>query len=350
MTAPNAKSKLLNTALTQVRRAGYDVTGVFIKIWQPEFTECTWREDRLDAMRVAAYLKIPFREIDLSDEYNEEVVKEMIAAYRSGITPNPDVVCNEKIKFGHFLRWALENGAEYVATGHYAQCTLAENSNSYRLHRGADPDKDQSYFLYRLGQHELSHALFPVGGFKKSRVRTLAREFGLPVAQKGDSQGLCFVGPVSIPEFLSRYIPLNTGEVRDAHGEVIGEHGGAALFTIGQRHGFRLKSASSTPLYVVAIDIATNTITVAENALDAAVTSIELSNMHWIHDAHDTDRLLVQTRYREVAVPARVLGTTLRFSEPHIVSPGQSVVLYCADTDSGECYGGGIAARIHTHR
>lgn len=331
-----------------LQRAGYDVTGVFIKIWQPEFTECTWREDRLDAMRVAAYLKIPFREIDLSDEYNDEVVKEMIAAYQSGITPNPDVVCNEKIKFGHFLKWALENGADCVATGHYAQCELITDSESYQLLRGVDTEKDQSYFLYRLGQHELSHALFPVGGFKKSRVRELAEEFGLPVAAKSDSQGLCFVGPVSIPEFLSRYIVLKKGTVHTTSGEKIGEHDGAALFTIGQRHGFRLSSASAVPLYIVGIDITSNTIVVAENPHDAAIQSIELVDIHWIDSEHAHERLYVQTRYREQPVLAQLHGATLRFLEPHMVSPGQSIVFYRSDNDTNECYGGGVASGIHT--
>ncbi len=330
-----------------LKRDGYDVTGVFIKIWQPEFTECTWREDRLDAMRVAAHLKIPFREIDLSDEYKNEVVQDMISAYQSGNTPNPDVLCNEKIKFGHFLKYALENGADFVATGHYAISGIIEATGAYQLLRGNDQNKDQSYFLYRLGQHELAHAIFPVGSYTKSRVREMAKEFSLPVAEKSDSQGLCFVGPVSIPEFLSRYITLTRGVVLDEAGNCIGEHDGAALFTIGQRHGFRLTTPVQTPLYVTSVRIAENEIIVSENPNAAALMQMELSNIHWINDSQEGKEILVQSRYREAPVAATLVGSTLTFSTPHVVSPGQSIVFYQGANGGDECYGGGIALGIH---
>ncbi len=325
-----------------LQREGYDVAGVFIKIWQPEFTECTWREDRLDAMRVAAHLKIPFKEIDLSDEYNAEVVHDMIRAYESGITPNPDVLCNEKIKFGHFLRYALEHGADYVATGHYAR--VSERDGVFSLMRGADSDKDQSYFLYRLGQHELSHAMFPVGALKKTDVRALAAEHELPVSTKHDSQGLCFVGPVTIPEFLSRYITLRTGNVLDDAGSVIGTHAGAALFTIGQRHGFTTNQPAQTPLYVVATNVEENTITVSQSVVPALISHAELHNIHWIGAAPTTPTLSAQSRYREEPVRVRIDGDKLSFDEPHIVTPGQSVVLY----DGEVCIGGGVARGMHT--
>lgn len=326
-----------------LQREGYDVTGVFIKIWQPEFTECTWREDRLDAMRVAAYLKIPFLEIDLSDEYKDEVVADMIASYRAGITPNPDVLCNEKIKFGHFLRFALAEGAHYVATGHYARNDA--NNGVHTLLRGDDHDKDQSYFLYRLGQHELSYTLFPVGTLKKSEVRRLAQEYGLPVAAKHDSQGLCFVGAVSIPEFLGRYVTLARGAVVDEAGSIIGEHEGAALYTIGQRHGFQVSEPHEHPLYVIAINTHSNQITVSETAQSAARTYAELKSVHWSGVAYEGMELQAQSRYRESAVSARVEGTTVLFAEPHVVTPGQSVVFYREDA----CVGGAIAKGIHTH-
>lgn len=330
-----------------LQREGYDVSAVFIKIWQPEFTECTWREDRLDAMRVAAHLKIPFYEIDLSDEYKDEVVRDMIYAYRSGVTPNPDVICNERIKFGHFLRFALGHGADCVATGHYA-VNRKNDDGTFALCRGADPEKDQSYFLYRLGQHELSHAKFPVGGLQKARVRELAHDLGLPVAAKRDSQGLCFVGPVTIPEFLSRYIELKRGHVVNEAGTVIGEHDGAALFTIGQRHGFRLTTASPRPLYVRSIDISNNSVIVAEDPSVAAVREVDIEPIHWIGTSCEGQDIFAQARYRERAVRARVAGTRVLFEEPHVVSLGQSIVLYDGDV----CVGGGIARRtrpgIHT--
>ncbi len=313
-----------------LQRAGYEVTGVFIKIWQPEFLECTWREDRLDAMRVAAHLKIPFREIDLSDQYKDEVVADMIAAYQSGVTPNPDILCNERIKFGHFLRYALAQRADHVATGHYAQIT--ERRGAYLLRRGADAQKDQSYFLARLGQSELSRALFPVGGFDKSAVRALAREFQLPVAQKSDSQGLCFVGAVSIPEFLGRYITLMQGDVLDPKGEVIGQHDGAALFTIGQRHGFRV--SGGMPLYVTKVDVERNTISVAEEPHTAAVQKANLCDVRW-NELQEGQTLLIQTRYREAPASGVVVGNTVTFEKPHVASPGQTAVFYDGDVSVG---------------
>src|SRR3989344_2576606 len=236
-----------------LKEQGYEVTGCFIKRWQPEFIECSWREDRLDAMRVAASLGIPFREIGLSDEYKEEVVDGMVADYARGTTPNPDVLCNTSIKFGHFMKWALAEGADYIATGHYARLRQGFGGQArIELLRGADHNKDQSYFLWQLGQEELSRTLFPVGELTKHEVRALAKRFGLPNSGKPDSQGLCFVGDVSMEEFLARFIPLIPGSVVDVSGKTIGEHQGAALYTVGQRHGFSSSgSASMRPHYVV---------------------------------------------------------------------------------------------------
>ncbi len=242
-----------------LKSQGYDVTGVFIKIWQPEFIECTWREDRLDAMRVCAALEIPYREIDLSDEYKQAVVQRMVAAYERGVTPNPDVLCNTIIKFGAFMRWAIDEGADYVATGHYAR------SENGMLLRGIDTSKDQSYFLHGLTSAQLDRIIFPIGGMKKSEVRSLASKLVLPVAQKPDSQGLCFVGDISLPEFLSHYTVLKAGAVLDVSGTVVGSHDGAARFTIGQRHGFALHTAlaDAVPHYVISTDASGNTITIS---------------------------------------------------------------------------------------
>src|SRR3989338_5124162 len=258
-----------------LKEQGHDVTGVFIRIYRPEFIECTWKEDRLDAMRVCAALSIPFREIDLSDAYKKEVVDSMIADYKAGITPNPDVLCNATIKFGAFLAWARKQGADKIATGHYAQLRpdSAEASTGRQgsdgqapceLLRGADASKDQSYFLYRLSQEDLRQVLFPVGHLQKSEVRQKAVHFDLPVAQKHDSQGLCFIGDVSIADFLRRFIDLSPGPVVDIDGNTIGEHDGAALLTVGQRHGFTLvKNQENVPHYVTAIDVPTNTVVVS---------------------------------------------------------------------------------------
>ena len=331
-----------------LQREGYDVTGAFIKIWSPEYIECTWKEDRLDAMRVCAALGIPFREIDLSDEYRRSVVNSMIEDYARGITPNPDVLCNRHVKFGAFSSWAFEQGADLVATGHYAQIRsdVGERISHIRhLVRGIDHAKDQSYFLYRLGQEDLARILFPVGGISKSKVRDLAREFGLPNAQKHDSQGLCFVGQVSMKDFLSRYIALERGPVVDETGKHIGSHDGVALYTIGQRHGFDIegKFAAAGPHYVIDIDVSTNTLTVSLERATAARAEACITDVHWIGTRESTTfKADVQTRYHESPVRAivhpRADTVTIEFSEPHIASPGQSLVIYHGDT----CLGGGV--------
>ena len=323
-----------------LQEQGYNVIGVFIKIWQPEFLECTWKEDRLDAMRVTAALGIPLREIDLSREYKKDVVDTMVSEYARGITPNPDILCNRHIKFGSFAQWARAEGADHIATGHYAR--VRENSGSFDLLRAVDTNKDQSYFLYRLGQEDLARAIFPIGGMLKSEVRAQAIRRKLPVANKADSQGLCFVGQVSMPEFLGRFIALTKGPVV-ADGKVVGEHGGAALYTVGQRHGFTTEMSESTvPHYVIGINIAKNTIFVSANRDNAASDSVYLEAVHWINRAPELPATLsIQARYREQPVFAHVSvhdGKTLvEFEKPHIASAGQALVMYDGDV----CIGGG---------
>ena len=272
----------------------------------------------------------------------------MIDSYQNGLTPNPDVLCNEKIKFGHFLRYALAEGADYVATGHYATINLDTGRGIARMFRAEDTEKDQSYFLYRLGQEELVRALFPIGSFRKIKVRELAKSFGLSVAQKRDSQGLCFVGPVSIPEFLSRYITLVRGNVLNSKGDIVGEHDGAALFTVGQRHGFRLTIAPGKPLYVTEVNVKANTISVDESIQSVAVTRIAMRSIHWINESYDDKEIFVQTRYRQEAIPARIEGANVVFETPQVVSAGQSIVFYQSKEGQTECYGGAIAGGMHT--
>lgn len=332
-----------STTAVLLKERGYDVTGVFIRIWRPEFLECTWKEDRLDAMRVAAHLGVPFREVDLSAEYERDVVQAMIRDYQAGITPNPDVLCNETVKFGAFLRWALENGAEKVATGHYAR--IAKMADGYRLLRGLDETKDQSYFLYRLGQEQLAHALFPIGEFRKEDVRRMAAQYDLPVAQKPDSQGLCFVGDISIPEFLQRFITVHRGDVLDMAGTRIGWHDGAALYTVGQRHGFRIDDARGAhPHYVVRVDTHTNTLTVSSNTSDTLSREAHIDAPHWIGKAPGSGtRLVAHTRYHASDADATLSydnsAAVIIFDTPQVVSPGQAIVLYEDDI----CLGGGPA-------
>lgn len=320
-----------------LKEQGYEVVGAFIKIWNPDFLECSWKQDRIDAMRVCVALGIPFAEIDLSQEYMRGVVDDMIATYRAGHTPNPDVLCNRHIKFGAFRQWAQANGAEMIATGHYAQ------TDGRHLSRAVDAAKDQSYFLYRLTSDDLAKTRFPIGHLPKSQVRALARKFDLPVSQKPDSQGLCFVGDVSIPEFLSRYIQLEKGPVLDSQGAIVGEHDGAASYTIGQRHGIRAPGIN----YVTAIDIASNTLIVSEHKEDTLSRAAILTDVHWIGEVPESGaEVSAQSRYH--AAVARVTishenGTwRASFAQPELLSPGQSVVFYDGDV----CLGGGVVENM----
>ena len=327
-----------------LKEQGHDVVGAFIKIWQPEFIECTWAADRLDALRIAAALGIPFREVDLSEEYKKEVVETMVADYSRGITPNPDVLCNEKIKFGHFAEWAKENGADMIATGHYARIRHNDLRSRYALLRGRDTNKDQSYFLYRLRQKDLARTVFPIGHLTKTEVRLLAKRYGLPNAGRPDSQGLCFVGDVPMKDFLARYIPLARGPVLDMKGEVVGEHEGAALYTIGQRHGFDVDGADNVPHYVVSLDMKTNTVVVSPLKEDAMRRALAVKDLHWILPIELPLSCTAQVRYRGEAgrCTIREEGDSfiVEFAEPIIGSRGQSVVFYREE----ECLGGGLIA------
>lgn len=321
-----------------LKEAGYDVTGGFIKIWRPEFLECPWQKERLDAMRICAHLGIPFKEIDLSDEYKAEVIDDMIANYTAGRTPNPDVLCNRHIKFGAFKKWAHENGADLVATGHYAQ--VVKTKDRSELHRGKDMNKDQSYFLWRLTEKDLETTLFPVGGFTKPEVRVLAEKFRLPVATKKDSQGLCFVGEVTMRDFLARYVTLKKGVVVNERGGVIGEHDGAALYTLGERHGFRIEnaSASEAPHYIVAVDAERNVVTVSDDREQAKRDSVRLVDMSWVNGVPDRIEAEAQARYRETPVNIRFEDGVAHFEEKHLAPPGQSLVIYSGN----RLIGGGV--------
>ncbi|MEN9524048.1 MAG: hypothetical protein RL536_117, partial [Candidatus Parcubacteria bacterium] len=268
-----------------LKKAGYDVTGVFIKAWQPDWIECTWREERRDAMRVAAHLDIHFVTLDLEKEYKKEVVDYMIAEYKIGRTPNPDVMCNKQIKFGAFYEWAMKNGADFVATGHYAR--VEKFSDSYKLLAGVDNNKDQSYFLWTIKNEQLPHIIFPIGHLTKPEVRKMAAKLKLPTAEKKDSQGLCFIGMVDMKEFLSHYIQQKKGNVLDVNGKIIGEHNGAFLFTIGERHGFTItkKTPNDGALFAVSKNVLNNTITVSEKSGDGklpfANRRVSLKETNW---------------------------------------------------------------------
>jgi tRNA-specific 2-thiouridylase len=279
----------------------------------------------------------------------------MLDEYKKGRTPNPDVMCNKEVKFGHFLQKALAMGADYIATGHYAQNTPPASQGSpqgenpsYRLLEGKDANKDQSYFLWTLTNEQLEHVLFPVGHLQKSEVRALAKKFKLPTADKKDSQGICFIGKVDMKEFLSHYIALKPGNVLNEKGEIIGSHDGSVFYTIGQRHGFTIleKTPDDKPYYIIAKDIEKNTLTVSHKVHDDAplqnVRAVTLTDMNIITPSLSS-KLEARIRYRQARQKVTVEGTTVTFELPQDgVSLGQSIVLY----DGEQCVGGGVIATV----
>ncbi|MFA5997713.1 MAG: tRNA 2-thiouridine(34) synthase MnmA [Candidatus Paceibacterota bacterium] len=334
-----------------LQKAGYDVTGVFMKVWQPDFLPCTWREERLDAMRVAATLGIPLLTWDFEKEYKEGVADYMFREYKAGRTPNPDVMCNREVKFGAFFRRAIAEGADYVATGHYAQTVADKKREITLMLKGVDDAKDQSYFLWTLGQEQLSKTFFPIGGFKKSAVRALAKKFNLPVADKKDSQGLCFVGKLDMKDFLAHFIEEKAGSVLNEQGEVIGTHRGAYFYTLGERHGFIItkKGTDDAPLYVVAKDFEANTIMVAPTSkkgeLECASRDIKVSQATFCSGFTPDikKKYTVQVRYHGEQYKCKISDVregsySLHLDKAAVFDVGQSVVLY----DNNECLGGGI--------
>lgn len=333
-----------SVAVVLLQRAGYAVTGVFIKGWHPPELPCTWRDERRDAMRVCARLGIPFRTCDLSVEYKRAVADAMIDEYRAGRTPNPDVLCNQHVKFGAFLDWARARGADRIATGHYAQIRT-ESDGTHALLRGIDQNKDQTYFLWTLTQDVLASTLFPIGTYTKDHVRTLAASFGLPTAHKQDSQGVCFLGQVDMRTFLKRYLDVTPGDVLDTDGNVIGTHEGAVLYTLGQRHGF--STNTQIPQYVVSRDLSENTIVVADAPprTKHADTRLVLARAHWIAGTPPAaGAYTAQIRHRQMP-----FSCTLAYDHggyPYVLldrgislpAVGQSVVIY----DGNACLGGGV--------
>ncbi len=339
-----------SVALALLKKEGFDVTGVFLKVWHPDFLPCDWREERRSAMRVCATLNVPFITLDCEKEYKKEVVDYMIREYSAGRVPNPDVFCNKYVKFGVFLEKALEMGADFVATGHYAR-KIKNKNGKFELWEAKDKNKDQSYFLHTLTQEQLSHALFPIGDMLKSKVRKMAEKFGLPTATKKDSQGLCFIGKVDMQDFLSHYIEMKRGDVLDLRGEKIGFHNGAVFYTIGQRHGFTItKKTSNDPrFFVISKNIKNNTITVADKDRESdsvfSVKNITIDNLNIIGEKLSKlpMKTSVRIRYRQEKISC-VLdikddGYIVIFEKPqNAIAVGQSAVFYNKEI----CIGGGI--------
>lgn len=322
-----------------LKEQGYDVTGVYMKNWSQDLPgmKCPWAEDLADAKRVAVQLGIDFKVFDFEQEYRDKVVQYMIDEYTIGRTPNPDIMCNQEVKFKLFLETALENGADMIATGHYARV------DNGRLLKAKDDNKDQTYFLYRVTEEALSKTLFPLGDFRKPEVRQMAEERGLTTAGKKESMGICFVGQVGIRDFLSQYVETVPGDIVDKQSQkAIGQHDGAIFYTLGQRHG--LNVGGGLPYYVVGKDMSRNIVYVSQNIEDESIwrRKVTLQNIHWIGEKPKDDiQLQVRIRHRAPLVAAKLQDRTLELQESQrAVTPGQSVVLYHGD----ECVGGGIVA------
>ncbi|HTE22644.1 MAG TPA: tRNA 2-thiouridine(34) synthase MnmA [Candidatus Limnocylindria bacterium] len=369
-----------------LKEQGYRVVGVYMKNWSQDLPglPCPWKQDYQDAKRVAVQLGIDFKMYDFEKEYRHKVVDYMIAEYQAGRTPNPDIMCNQEVKFKLFLDTALADGADLIATGHYARTvhssgnskfqapnlvldpdrgskqipkTNDQNSKHAGLYVAANAEKDQTYFLYRVTEQALARTLMPIGDFEtKDEVRALAKKLGLATAAKKDSQGICFVGKVGIRDFLSQYVTTKPGAIKDQNGIVIGEHDGAIFYTIGQRHG--LDVGGGLPYYVIGKDMQKNEVYVTTDLDDENLwkNELKLTDVHWINDPPEEGKTYqVRTRYRAPLTPGKIKiaqNNTHRstssnreercevFLEESVraVTPGQSAVIY----DGDRVVGGGI--------
>lgn len=342
-----------SVAALLLKQRGYDVTGLFMKNWEEDDTDayCSSRQDFLDAASVADVLDIPLEAVNFSTEYRERVFDHFLTEYQAGRTPNPDVLCNSEIKFHAFLEHALALGADYIATGHYAQ--VHEVDGEFQLLKGEDGNKDQSYFLYRLNQHQLSRALFPIGHLYKREVRDIAHAHGLPNSAKKDSTGICFIGERPFREFLNRYLSVNPGEIQTLDGKIVGQHQGLMYYTIGQRQGLGIggtRGGSEEPWFVAGKDMQNNILHVVQGhdhpaLLQSELTAIDLS---WISGKVPRENWVyaAKIRYRQTDAPCAITRLTdetcrIGFAAPQWgVTPGQSVVVY----ESKVCLGGGIIA------
>ena len=312
-----------------------------MKNWSQDLPSmpCPWKEDYQDAKRVAVQLSIPFKMFDFQKEYRQNVVDYMLAEYQAGRTPNPDVMCNQEVKFKLFLDACVADGADFIATGHYAQV------KDGRLLRAKDDNKDQTYFLYRVSNDALRHTMFPLGGYTKPEVRELAAKFGLVTAKKKESMGICFVGKIGIRDFLVYELgPQKPGDIVDQAGKVLGRHDGAIFYTIGQRHG--LDIGGGLPYYVTGKDMQKNKVFVTTDLNDKNLwtSELHLADVHWINSAAlDGDTVQVRTRHRAPLVVATLKNSNGKYrlvikEEIRAATPGQSTVIY----QGKQVLGGGV--------
>jgi tRNA-specific 2-thiouridylase len=357
-----------------LKQQGHEVVGIFMKNWEDDDRPaqmghndpgyCTSNIDFVDAAAVADVLGIEIEHVNFAAEYKDRVFAEFLTEYQAGRTPNPDILCNAEIKFKAFLDHALRLGAEKIATGHYARVRQNVDTGLHQLLKGLDPSKDQSYFLHRLNQTQLSKTLFPIGEMHKSQVRQIAQDIGLPNAKKKDSTGICFIGERPFREFLNRYIAKAPGPIRDERGRVLGEHVGLSFYTLGQRQGLgiggiKAKGAQKgggehAPWFVARKDMQTNTLWVVQGHAHPWLQSSLLMalNASWVAGSAPAEwALAAKTRYRQSDAPARLEegsseSFSLRFAQPQwAVTPGQSAVLYDGDV----CLGGGVITAAQTN-
>jgi tRNA-specific 2-thiouridylase len=328
-----------SVAAALLKEQGFLVVGAYMKNWSqnlPGFA-CPWRDDYQDAKRVAVQLGIDFKLFDFETEYRHKVVDYMIDEFQAGRTPNPDIMCNQEVKFKLFLETALEQGADYIATGHYAR------TKGGHLFKAQDDNKDQTYFLYRVTKKALSKTIFPLGDLTKPQVRQLAKKYNLVTADKKESMGICFVGKVPIKDFLLNYVKTKPGKIIDQYNRVIGEHDGAIFYTIGQRHG--LDVGGGLPYYVIGKNMAKNEVYVTTQLDDEKLwlKELNLADLHWINQPPKPDKTYqIRTRHRASLIDGIFNNSKLNklsLKEPErAITPGQSTVIY----DGQEVLGGGI--------
>ena len=329
-----------------LKNQGYNVIGVYMKNWSKDLPgmKCPWAEDLADAKRIAVKLDLDFEVWDFEEAYKKKVVDYMLEEFKKGNTPNPDIMCNQEIKFKMFYDEAMRRGGDFIATGHYARVQNSATDSEYngpaKLLRAVDENKDQTYFLYRISEASLAHTLFPIGNMVKPDVKKLAEENGLHNAYKKESMGVCFVGEVGMRDFLKEYIDIKPGEIREAETEkVLGVHEGAVFYTIGQRHGLYI--SGGLPYYVVKKDLEKNIVYVSKNLNNEDLWTKELQLTDIIWRGNETEDILVRLRHRAPLIKAKFKNNTIIF-ENEIKRPaaGQSVVFY----NETECLGGGIIA------
>jgi len=345
-----------SVAALELIQQGYQVEGLFMKNWEQDDHDdyCAAAEDLTDAQQVCDQLKIKLHSVNFADQYWDRVFTLFLEEYKAGRTPNPDILCNKEIKFKAFLDYALQLGADYIATGHYVR--TEKRNDKYVLLKGLDDNKDQSYFLYTLGQHQLSHSLFPVGEIDKPIVRKIAEKAQLSTYAKKDSTGICFIGERKFKDFLEKFLPAQPGEIHTVEGECIGKHHGLMYYTLGQRKGLGIggvKGSNEEAWYSLQKDLKNNVLIVGQGGNHPLLfhSHLKASQMHWVSGKAPAKQqsLKAKVRYRQDDQDCKIIQVendkyTVEFSQPQrAITPGQSIVFY----DDDICLGGGVIDHMY---